>query len=65
MCLLACACSSSRCDENAIHLQASRNRRSNFDDQVNKLLEFYEIEYPEHLFGEGKCPLTHYVPFTL
>jgi hypothetical protein len=27
--------------------------------------EFYEIEDPEHLFGEGKCPLTHYVPFTL
>jgi hypothetical protein len=25
---------------------------------------FYEIEDPEHLFGEGKCPLTHYVLFT-
>jgi hypothetical protein len=20
---------------------------------------------PEQQFGEGKCPLTHYVPFTL
>ena len=29
-----------------------------------KLFESYEIEDPEHLFGEGKCPLTHYVPFT-
>jgi hypothetical protein len=34
-------------------------------DQVIKLFEFYEIEDPEHLFGEGKCPLTYYVPFTL
>jgi hypothetical protein len=25
------------------------------------LFEFYEIEDPGHLFGEGKCPLTHYV----
>jgi hypothetical protein len=39
--------------------------RSSFDDQVNELFEFYEIEDPEHLFGEGKCPLTHYIPFTL
>jgi hypothetical protein len=29
-----------------------------------KLFESYEIEDPEHLFGEGKCPLTYYVPFT-
>jgi hypothetical protein len=34
-------------------------------DQVIELFEFYEIEDPEHLFGEGKCPLTYYVPFTL
>jgi hypothetical protein len=34
-------------------------------DQVIELFEFYEAEDPEHLFGEGKCPLTHYVPFTL
>jgi hypothetical protein len=34
-------------------------------DRVIELFEFYEIEDPEHLFGEGKCPLTHYVPFTL
>jgi hypothetical protein len=27
-------------------------------DQVIELFEFYEIEDPEHLFGEGKCPLT-------
>jgi hypothetical protein len=30
-------------------------------NQVIELFEFYEIEDPEHLFGEGKCPLTHYV----
>jgi hypothetical protein len=34
-------------------------------DQVVRLLEFYKVEDPEHLFGEGKCHLTHYVPFTL
>jgi hypothetical protein len=33
-------------------------------DQVIELFVFYEIEDPEHLFGEGKCPLTYYVPFT-
>jgi hypothetical protein len=36
-----------------------------FGDQEIKLFEFYEDEDPEHLFGEGKCPLTYYVPFTL
>jgi hypothetical protein len=55
----------SRCDSTAIHFRASRNRRSSFDDQEIKLLEFYEAKDPEHLFGEGKCPLTHYVLFTL
>jgi hypothetical protein len=34
-------------------------------DQVIWLFEFYKVEDPEHLFGEDKCPLTHYVPFTL
>jgi hypothetical protein len=29
-----------------------------------KLFEFYEIEDPEHLFGEGKCSLTHYILHT-
>jgi hypothetical protein len=24
-------------------------------------IKFYEAEDPEHLFGKGKCPLTHYV----
>jgi hypothetical protein len=44
--------------------RASRNRRSRFGDQVVRFFEFYRVEDPEHLFGEGKCPLTHYVPFT-
>jgi hypothetical protein len=32
---------------------------------VIELFEFYEIEDPEHLFGEGKCPLTHLCPIHL
>jgi hypothetical protein len=47
-----------------IHFRASRNRQSSFDDQEIKLLEFYEAKDPKHMFGEGKSPLTHYVPFT-
>ena len=31
-------------------------------DQVIELFEFYEAEDPEHLFGEGKCPLTYLCP---
>jgi hypothetical protein len=27
----------------------------------DKLFELYKVEDPEHLFGEGKCPVTHYV----
>jgi hypothetical protein len=41
--------------------RASRNRRLSSGDQEIKLSEFYEAEDSEHLFGEGKCPLTHYV----
>nr|ACG36748.1 hypothetical protein [Zea mays] len=37
----------------AIHLRASRNRRSSFGDQVIELFEFYEAEDPEYLFHEG------------
>jgi hypothetical protein len=62
--VFACLCLivfASRCDYSAIHLQASRNRRSSFDDQVIKLSVFYETEDPDYLFGESKCPLTHYV----
>jgi hypothetical protein len=55
----------SRCDYIAIHFRASRNRQSSFGDQEIKLIEFYEVEDPEHLFGEGKCPLTYYISFTL
>ena len=40
---------------------ASRNRRSSVGDQVIWFFEFYKVEDPEHLFGEGKCPLTYYV----
>jgi hypothetical protein len=32
---------------------------------MTQFFEFYEAEDHEHLFGEGKCPLTLYVPFTL
>jgi hypothetical protein len=44
--------------------RASRNRQSSFDDQEIKLLECHKVEDPEHLFGEGKCPLTHYILLT-
>jgi hypothetical protein len=46
----------------AIHSRASVNRRTSFDDQEFKLFEFHEAEDPEHLFGEGKCPLTYLCP---
>jgi hypothetical protein len=67
MCWLACVCSSSL--RVAIRMR-SISKLPGIDDQAlvtkrSKLFEFYEIEDPEHLFGEGKCPLTHYVPFTL
>jgi hypothetical protein len=42
--------------------QASVNRWSSFDDQVIRLFEFYKVEDPKHLFGEGKCPLTYLCP---
>jgi hypothetical protein len=45
--------------------RASRNRRSSVGGQVIWFFEFCKVEDPEHLFGEGKCLLTHYVPFTL
>ncbi|XP_035816846.1 uncharacterized protein [Zea mays] len=51
--------------EIAIRFRALRDRRSRVGDQVIWFFEFYEAEDPEHLFGEDKCSLTHYVPFTL
>jgi hypothetical protein len=66
ICLFACACSS------LLRVRLDRDSFMSFEesmikhgDRVIELFEFYEIEDPEHLFGEGKCPLTHYVPFTL
>jgi hypothetical protein len=58
-----CICCALRIDRDCF--RASRNRQSSFNDQVTKLFEFYKVEDPEHPFGEGKCPLTHYVSFTL
>jgi hypothetical protein len=54
----------SRRERTAIHVRASMNQRSSVGDQVMQFFKFHKIEDPEHLFGEGKCPLTHYVPFT-
>jgi hypothetical protein len=54
-----------RREQIAICFRALRDQRSSVGDQEIKLFEVYNIEHPEHLFGEGKCPLTHYVPFTL
>jgi hypothetical protein len=42
--------------------RASRDRRSSVGDQVTWIFEFYKVEDPEHLFGEGKCPLTPLCP---
>ncbi|XP_020404419.1 thyroid receptor-interacting protein 6 [Zea mays] len=39
--------------EITICFRAPRNRRSSVGDQMIKLSEFYEVEDPEHLFGEG------------
>jgi hypothetical protein len=39
-----------------------RNRRSNLGDPEIKLFEFYKVEDPEHLFGEGMCPLSYLCP---
>jgi hypothetical protein len=39
--------------------RASVNRQSSCDDQVIELFEFYKVEDPEHLFGEGKCHLAY------
>jgi hypothetical protein len=63
ICLFACACLSSLRVANRSRFVSALQ---GIDDQVlatkrSKLFEFYEIEDPEHLFGEGKCPLTHYV----
>jgi hypothetical protein len=33
-----------------------------FGERDIKLFEFYKVEDPEHLFGEGKCPLTNVCP---
>jgi hypothetical protein len=32
---------------------------------VTSGIKLYKVEYPEHLFGEGKCPLMYYVLLTL
>jgi hypothetical protein len=64
--MFVCACLYSLRVANRLRsLRASRNRRSSFGDQEIELFEFDEAEDPEHLFGEGKCPLTYYVQFTL
>jgi hypothetical protein len=28
-------------------------------DQVIEFFKFYKVEDPEHLFGEGKCPMSY------
>jgi hypothetical protein len=65
--MFACVClySLRLANRTVIHFRTLRNRRSSFGDQEIKLFEVYKVEDPEHLFGEGKCPLTYYVPFTL
>jgi hypothetical protein len=61
--MFACACMYSLHVVNRLRsiFRASRNRQSSFGDQVVRLLEFYKVEDPEHLFDEGKCPLTYFM----
>ena len=42
-----------------IRYRASVNQQSSFGDPEIKLFKFYKVEDPEHLFGEGKCPLSY------
>jgi hypothetical protein len=66
--MFVCLCLSvfaSRCDYNAAHSRALGHQKERVGDQMIKFFEFYKIEDPEHLFGEGKYHLTHYVLFTL
>jgi hypothetical protein len=37
-------------------------QRSSIGDPEIELFKFYKVEHPEHLFGEGKCPLTYLCP---
>nr|ACG26839.1 hypothetical protein [Zea mays] len=46
-------CSPSNSVVIAVRFRASRNQRSSVGDQEIKLFEFYKVEVPEHLFGEG------------
>jgi hypothetical protein len=46
----------------AICSRASVDRRSRFGDSEIKLLKIFKVEDPEHLFAEGKCPLTYLCP---
>jgi hypothetical protein len=39
------------------------DQQSSFGDPKIKLFKFYKVQDPEHLFSEGKCPLTYYVLF--
>ena len=67
--MFACACLHSLRDTNRLRLFPSFKESTIkiwwTTGLEIKLFEFYEAEDPKHLFGEGKCPLTHYVLFTL
>jgi hypothetical protein len=64
--MFACACLYSLHVANRLRsLLSFEESKIKLGDQMTQFFEFHEIEHPKHLFGEGKCPLTHYVPFTL
>jgi hypothetical protein len=61
--VLVCLCFALRLDRDLF--PRFKESTSSFDDQEIELFEFYKAEDPKYLFGEGKCPLAYYVPFTL
>ena len=64
MCLLVLACIRCASRIDCDPFPSFEGSTIKLGDQVIELFEFHKVEDPEHMFGEGKCPLTHYVHFT-
>jgi hypothetical protein len=65
MCLFACTYFSSLCVAIRVPFLSFDESKIKHGDQVIRFFEFYKVEDLQHLFGEDKCLLTHYVLFTL
>jgi hypothetical protein len=64
ICLFVCSCLYSLCVANRLRPFSELRGIKDWAPATkrSKLNEFYEVEYPEHLLGEGKCPLTYLCP---